>query len=152
MATLTTEELENQVNKRMEENKMEEKKNTFISKAVGKIVEVKDYIVDDIKSNPEYYKGAAVATVGGLLGVYLAHKHIKRGLTKNAFTDIQRTPDGDVTEIVFGYTGLFGKKHPFFIASNTNEQVAAFGKAITAVAEGQLTSHHLFKERRKHHD
>lgn len=141
---VTAEELKNKVTNRMEENEMEEKKNTFLSKVASKVIDVKDFIVDDIKSNPEYYKGAAVAMVGGLMGVYFATRHIKRRMAKHAYTDIKRTYDGDVTEIIFGYTGLFGKKHPFLTASNTNENVAEFGRQITAVAEGQLISHHNF--------
>lgn len=140
MATVYTKEDLEELNRKVkEEEEMEEKKNTFLNKVVSKVIDVKDFIVDDIKSNPEYYKGYATAAIGGLAGAVIAHKIIKSGLKKHGYVSIGRTRDDELTMIEYGYTGLLGK-HKYLTVTDTNENMVALAERLLCVAKGSITS------------
>ena len=107
----------------------EESEKTFFAKAIDKGIEIKDAIVEEYKRDPRYYKGAAMALVGSLIGVYVAHRTVKNGMANRGFADMLKVGD-DTYTIRYGYLGLFGGKHKFLDVTGSKEQFTTYAKSI----------------------
>jgi len=121
--------LEEAEQKAMEQMAQEEPEKTFFAKAIDKGIEIKDAIVAEYNRDPRYYKGAAMALCGSLIGVCVAHRVIKNGMANHGYTDMFKVGDDSYT-IRYGYLGLFGRKHKFLDVTGSKEQMVTYAKSI----------------------
>ena len=146
------EQAEAQAFEQLEEELAQEKQSkSFFEKAKEKAVAVKDGIIDAYKRNPEYYKGAAVALGGSLLGFWVGKKLIEHNLSTRGIVQVDADAEKDICNLMIGWnTPIFKRFHKFAtfsgpidkmanIVGDVNESVQAAKSynRITTVLPGQ---------------
>lgn len=100
-------------------------KKSLFQKVKDKAIGIKDAVVDIYNSNPEYYKGAAVALGGSLLGFWVGKKLIEHNLSTRGTVQVDADTEKDICNLMIGWnTPIFHRFHKFATFSGPIDKVA----------------------------